>query len=107
METADLIAQRRFSPVKMQKVPIFESDKFSFDQYCLLPGQFQKVHAHAGEDKIYVVLQGEALFDIGGAQQTLGEGKAVIARAGVPHGVRNDTSDELVLLVSMAPRPDR
>jgi hypothetical protein len=29
----------------------------------------------------------------------------VIARAGDPHGVRNDTQEDLVLLVTMAPRP--
>ena len=34
-----------------------------------------------------------------------GTATAVIARAGVPHGVRNDSGDELVLLVTMAPRP--
>jgi mannose-6-phosphate isomerase-like protein (cupin superfamily) len=38
-------------------------------------------------------------------EEDLGEGHAVIARAGDPHGVRNETQEELVLLVTMAPRP--
>ena len=105
MEYADLSSKRNFSDDKMQKIPVFESDKMFFDQYCLLPGQSQKVHSHEGEDKVYLVLEGEAVFDIGGEQEMLAEGTAVIARAGVPHGVRNDSGTKLVLLVTMAPRP--
>ena len=105
MEYTHLTRKRNFSEEKMQKVPVFETDKMFFDQYCLLPGQSQKVHSHEGEDKVYLVLEGEALFDIGGEQEMLTEGTAVIARAGVPHGVRNDSGTKLVLLVMMAPRP--
>ena len=105
MEYTHLTLCRRFSDAKMQKVPVFETDKMFFDQYCLLPGQSQKVHSHEGEDKVYLVLEGEAMFDIGGEQEMLTEGTAVIARAGVPHGVRNDSGTKLVLLVTMAPKP--
>ena len=105
MEYTHLTLQRRFSDEKMQKVPVFETEKMFFDQYCLLPGQAQKVHSHECEDKVYLVLEGEAVFDIGGEQEMLTEGTAVIARAGVPHGVRNDSGTKLVLLVTMAPRP--
>lgn len=106
MEYVDLFGQRRFDPQKFQKIPVFASERLLFDQYCLGPGQAQRVHTHAAEDKIYVVLAGEALFEVGGEQELLAEGSAVIARAGEPHGVRNDSDSELVLLVAMAPRPD-
>ena len=76
-----------------------------YDAYCLLPGQAQKVHAHDGSDKVYFVLDGTGRFTIGDEEEDLGEGHAVIARAGVPHGVRNETQENLVLLVTMAPRP--
>ena len=99
-----LADQRAFDDNKMQKVPVFDSERMLFDQYCLKPGQAQRVHSHRDEDKIYVVLLGEALFDIGGEQELLPEGTAVIARAGVPHGVRNDSDSDVVLLVAMAPR---
>jgi quercetin dioxygenase-like cupin family protein len=106
MEYVDLFGQRQFSPEKLQKVPVFVSERMLFDQYCLEPGQAQRVHTHDAEDKVYVVLEGEALFEVGGERELLAEGSAVIARAGVPHGVRNDSDSELVLLVAMAPRPD-
>lgn len=105
MEYKTLKECRRFSEEKMQKVPLFESDKMFYDLYCLLPGQFQKVHTHAHEDKVYVVLEGEGSFEIGGEQRTLSAGSAVIARAGESHGVKNDSKEKLVLLVTMAPRP--
>ncbi len=105
MEISKLADRIRFSEEKMQKVPIFETDKLFFDHYCLLPGQFQKVHSHAGEDKIYLVLEGDATITIGEEEKTLGPGHAVIARAGIDHGVRNDGEDKLLLLVTMAPRP--
>lgn len=100
-----LIDERRFSEEKMQKVPLFDSDKFFCDQYCLLPGQSQRVHSHEHEDKVYLVIEGEALFDIGGEQELLTEGTAVIAPAGVMHGVRNESDSQLVLFVMMAPKP--
>jgi mannose-6-phosphate isomerase-like protein (cupin superfamily) len=105
MDYVTLKKQRRFASEKMQKIPVFFSDKMYCDQYCLLPGQSQRVHTHAAEDKIYIVLEGEAMMEIGGEQELLAEGTAVLAPAGVAHGVRNESASNLVLLVVMAPKP--
>ena len=105
MEYIDLFGRRSFAAEKMQKVPVFASERLLCDQYCLGPGQAQRVHTHELEDKVYVVLEGEALFEIDGEHELLPEGSAVIARAGVPHGVRNDSGTQVVLLVMMAPKP--
>ena len=94
-----------FSEEKMQKNALFDSPHLFYDAYCLLPGQAQKVHAHEGSDKVYYVLRGTGRFTVGEEEQDLGEGYAVIARAGDPHGVQNETRENLVLLVTMAPRP--
>jgi mannose-6-phosphate isomerase-like protein (cupin superfamily) len=94
-----------FSEEKMKKNSIFDSPHLFYDAYCLLPGQIQKVHAHESSDKIYYVLEGTGRFTIGDEEEDLGEGHAVIAHAGSPHGVRNDTGENLVLLVTMAPKP--
>lgn len=105
MEYINLATQRSFSDEKMQKVPLFNSDKMFIDQYCLRPGQMQKVHSHYAEDKVYIVLEGEAMFDIDGEQELFTEGMAVMARAGIAHGVRNDSDSNVILLVVMAPKP--
>jgi quercetin dioxygenase-like cupin family protein len=105
MDYVTLAKKRRFDKEKYQKVPVFDSPHLTVDQCCLLPGQAQQVHTHENQDKIYLVLEGEALFEIGGEQELLTAGTAVIARAGVPHGVRNEADSKLVLLVTMAPPP--
>jgi mannose-6-phosphate isomerase-like protein (cupin superfamily) len=94
-----------FSEEKMKKNALFDSQHLFYDAYCFLPGQIQKVHSHEGSDKVYYVLQGTGRFTVGEEKRDLGEGHAVIARAGDPHGVRNETQENLVVLVTMAPRP--
>ena len=94
-----------FSGEKMQKNALFDSPNLFYDLYCLLPGQAQKVHAHEGSDKVYYVLEGTGRFTVGDEESDLGQGNAVIARSGEPHGVRNESGENLVLLVTMAPRP--
>ena len=105
MESKCVSAEISFSEEKMKKNGLFDSPHLFYDAYCLLPGQSQKVHAHEGSDKVYYVLSGTGRFTVGAEEEDLGEGQAVIARAGAPHGVRNETQEDLVLLVTMAPRP--
>jgi mannose-6-phosphate isomerase-like protein (cupin superfamily) len=105
MESKLVSEEISFSEEKMKKNSVFDSPRLYYDAYCLLPGQAQKVHSHEGSDKVYYVLRGTGRFTVGDDEEDLGEGNAVIARAGVPHGVRNETEENLVLLVTMAPRP--
>ena len=105
MESRRLEESISFSEEKMKKNALFDSPHFFYDLYCLMPGQAQKVHAHEGSDKVYCVLEGTGRFTIGEEEADLGQGNAVIARSGEPHGVRNESQENLVLLVTMAPRP--
>jgi quercetin dioxygenase-like cupin family protein len=89
----------------MQKVPLFASQTYFCDLYCLKPGQEQRIHRHAESDKIYYVMEGSGLVHIAGEERTLGVGEAVVARPNEDHGVRNDSNGNLVLLVFMTPRP--
>ena len=105
METTNVSDVAEFSEEKMKKNSLFDSPRLFYDAYCLLPGQSQKVHAHEGSDKVYYVLRGTGSFTVGEEERDLGEGHAIIARAGNPHGVRNETQEDLIILVTMAPRP--
>jgi quercetin dioxygenase-like cupin family protein len=105
METKNIYDLIRFSDDKMQKIPLFDSEKYFCDLYCLKPGQDQRIHSHAESDKIYFVLRGKGLFHIAGEERELGEGQTVIARPDQVHGVRNGADEDLVLLVFMTPRP--
>jgi quercetin dioxygenase-like cupin family protein len=95
----------QFSPEKMRKIPLFESDRMFYDLYCLEPGQEQKVHAHDGSDKVYLALEGHPTVRIGSESEVIRRGEAVLAPAGVEHGVSNPESERAVLLVVMAPKP--
>ena len=105
MDVKTLSALERFSPEKMSKVNLFETERFFLDLYCLEPGQSQKVHSHAANDKVYCVLDGEVIVTVGAETRALRAGEAAMARAGEPHGVRNDSAGRAVCLVFMAPRP--
>jgi mannose-6-phosphate isomerase-like protein (cupin superfamily) len=105
MEIQNVHELIRFADEKMQKISVFDSDKYFFDIYCLRPGQDQRIHSHAESDKIYFVLRGKGRFHIGGEEQDLNAGQSVIARPNEAHGVRNASSEDLVLLVFMCPRP--
>lgn len=105
MEIVTVATRIRFANEKMQKIGLFETDRFFFDLYCLEPGQAQKVHVHAGSDKAYYVLSGRATVRVGAQLQELTPGQAVLAPAGEEHGVTNAGEEPLTLLVFMAPKP--
>jgi mannose-6-phosphate isomerase-like protein (cupin superfamily) len=107
MEVRNVTSERRFSTEKMQKVNLFETERMFADVYCLEPGQEQKRHAHSGADKIYFVLEGTGRFHIGDEDRELGADQLVLAPADTEHGVRNESGARLVLLVFMAPNPNR
>jgi len=95
--------QRRFDAAKLQKLNLFETERFFLDVYCLEPGQAQKAHAHAGSDKVYAVLEGAIHARVGGEEQELRAGQAVLAPAGSEHGIENRSQARAALLVLMAP----
>jgi mannose-6-phosphate isomerase-like protein (cupin superfamily) len=107
VEIKNVQSARRFSADKMQKVNLFETRRMFTDIYCLEPGQEQKRHAHAGADKIYFVLEGTGRFQIGDEEGELGPDQILLAPEGLEHGVRNESQARLVLLVFMAPNPNR
>src|SRR5919199_905425 len=96
---------RRFDPAKMQKLNLFETPRFFCDVYCLEPGQVQKPHRHDGADKVYAVLEGEVLARVGEDSAALAAGAAVLAPAGIDHGIENRGPARAAVLVFMAPKP--
>jgi quercetin dioxygenase-like cupin family protein len=107
MDVKAILAAARFSPEKMQKINLFETDNFFCDVYCLEPGQEQKVHAHTVEDKLYYVLDGVGTFVVDEEERELGREQVIFAPAGSRHGVRNASGERLTLLVFMTPNPNR
>jgi quercetin dioxygenase-like cupin family protein len=95
----------RFTSDRMAKITLGTTARVHLDLYALEPGQAQKVHTHDDQDKVYVVLEGRGRFTLGGAEETLEPGEAIVAAAGDSHGVLNDSGARLLLLVLVAPPP--
>ena len=106
MKVVNVLQSIDFSPEKMKKISLFDTDKFFCDIYCLAPGQFQKVHSHEGSDKVYFVLQGEGKVTVGSEEKIVSENEITMAPSGEDHGVINSSNGKLVMLVFMAPKPN-
>ena len=94
-----------FQPDKMAKIALATTERAQLDLYCVAPGQAQKPHTHGDQDKIYYVLEGRGRFRLGGEEHALVAGEAVVARAGVEHGLVNDGDAPLLVLVVVTPPP--
>jgi mannose-6-phosphate isomerase-like protein (cupin superfamily) len=95
----------RFSADRMARIALGATPRVHLDLYALEPGQAQRVHTHDDQDKVYVVLEGSGRITVDSVEETLEPGEAIIAAAGAPHGVRNDSGARLLLLVLVAPPP--
>ncbi|MDE3018152.1 MAG: cupin domain-containing protein [Nitrospirota bacterium] len=105
MKAINLSDYQQFSDEKMKKNNIFQTPRFFCDVYCFEPGQEQKGHVHGEQDKVYLVLEGQGTFTVGGSSQVLGPGQGTMAPAGEPHGVLNHSPGRLKVLVFVAPNP--
>ena len=94
-----------FNPAKMGKVTLGSGARLYAGLNCFEPGQEHQAHVHAGQDKLYIVLQGEAEVVIGDDRSALSPGDAALAPAGVSHALKNAGPGRLVVLVVFSPPP--
>ena len=63
-----------FSSAKMAKTTIAHGETLFAGLNCFEPGQEHAAHTHAGQDKLYVVLEGNAEIQVGGETKTVPAG---------------------------------
>ena len=90
---------------KMGKSTLFESARLLVGLNAFEPGQAHALHAHAGMDKVYHVLEGEGVFLLEGRELPMTAGDLLVAPDGVPHGVRNSGTARLLVMAILAPAP--
>jgi mannose-6-phosphate isomerase-like protein (cupin superfamily) len=90
---------------KMGKATLFESSRMLVGLNAFEPGQSHALHAHAGMDKLYYVIEGEGLFLLADRDLEMRAGDVLVAPEGVPHGVRNTGQERLLVLAVLAPAP--
>jgi mannose-6-phosphate isomerase-like protein (cupin superfamily) len=94
-----------YSAEKMGKATIFASARLLLGLNAFEPGQSHALHAHAGMDKIYSVVEGEGLFLLEDRELPMQAGDLLVAPEGIPHGVRNTGQGRLLVLAILAPAP--
>lgn len=90
---------------KMGKATLFRSERMLVGLNAFEPGQEHALHAHAGMDKLYQVIEGDGLFLLEGETVPMQAGMLLVAPDGVPHGIRNTGSGRLLVLAILAPAP--
>ena len=91
----------------MGKSTIFESPRLLVGLNAFEPGQEHALHAHAGQDKVYHVLEGDGVFLLEGRELAMQAGDLLVAPEGIPHGIRNTSGRRLLVLAILAPAPQR
>jgi quercetin dioxygenase-like cupin family protein len=84
---------------------VVTTDVLAVDVVCLEPKQVIDARTLAGADAVYTVIGGRAWIVTDEAEVTLEALQAVVIPAGIPHGIRNDSPDPLILQVLVSP-PD-
>jgi quercetin dioxygenase-like cupin family protein len=90
---------------KMGKSTLFESTRLLVGLNAFEPGQSHPLHAHAGMDKVYHVLEGAGVFLLDGRELPMSAGDLLVAPDGVPHGVKNTGEGRLLVMAILAPAP--
>jgi mannose-6-phosphate isomerase-like protein (cupin superfamily) len=94
-----------FRADKMGKSTLFESARVLVGLNAFEPGQAHALHAHAGMDKVYSVVEGEGVFLLDDRELSMRAGDLLVVPEGVPHGVRNTGAARLLVLAILAPAP--
>jgi mannose-6-phosphate isomerase-like protein (cupin superfamily) len=101
----DMSALAKFTPDKMGKTTLAHGDFLFAGLNSFEPGQEHPPHAHEGQDKLYVVLEGSGVVRIGDEAELLSPGDAAFAPAGVLHSIHNSGPERLVVLAVLSPPP--
>jgi quercetin dioxygenase-like cupin family protein len=100
-----LSSHASFAPAKMGKTTIAQGDFLFAGLNCFEPGQEHAPHAHQGQDKLYVILEGSGIVTVGEETDHLSAGDAAFAPSGVMHSIRNAGPGRLVVMAVLAPPP--
>lgn len=93
-----------FDPAKATKADLFRGTTLFAGLNCFEPGQSQRLHVHAGADKLYLIVSRKARITVGTESVVAEAGTIAWCPAGVPHGVE-EALERTVMVIAMAPPP--
>lgn len=103
VDLRDYVTFREEAPAAAR---VFSTDVVAMDLIGLEPQQVVAARTLPTGDAIYTVIGGRAWVVTDEAEVTLEPLQSVLVPAGVPHGLRNDGADPLLLQVVVSPPDD-
>ena len=76
-----------------------ETDLMFVDYVEVPPGVSIGHHRHGDDEELYFVIEGEGLMDVEGSSHRVRAGDLILNRRGSAHGLANDSSGVIRLLV--------
>ena len=95
----------KFTPERMGKSTIAQGGFLFAGLNSLEPGQEHAPHAHDGQDKLYLILEGSGMVQVGDQTERLSAGDAAFAPSGIVHSMRNPGPERLVVMAVLGPPP--
>jgi quercetin dioxygenase-like cupin family protein len=95
----------KFAPDRMGKSDVARGQFLFAGLNSFEPGQEHAPHAHAGQDKLYLILDGAGVVQVGEQSELLSAGDVAFAPSGVVHSIRNPGPGRLVVMAVLAPPP--
>jgi mannose-6-phosphate isomerase-like protein (cupin superfamily) len=97
----------KFAPDKMGNSTLMQGDFLFAGLNSFEPGQEHASHAHVGQDKLYLLLEGSGVVRVADEEELLTAGDAAFAPAGVVHSIRNTGPERLVVMAVLGPPPGK
>jgi len=107
MTVTNVVDRAVFRGEKMGKTDLASSEYLFAGLNSFEPGQEHHLHTHAGQDKLYFVLEGEGDVTVGADTHRISPGDLVLARSGEAHALKNPGPQRLVVMVVMGPPPNK
>ena len=82
---------------------LHHSERQSFAEATLEPGQATERHLHRATEEIYLVTKGSGELEVDGERRRVRPGDAVLIPPGAWHTLENDGTSELTILCMCAP----
>jgi mannose-6-phosphate isomerase-like protein (cupin superfamily) len=83
---------------------LLKRDDLSIIQEAVPPGKKEVRHYHKISNQFFYILSGMAVMEINGEDKTLIKNQGIFIQAGVPHQLKNESSELLEFIVVSSPK---
>lgn len=107
MEKANIYELSELKPGTRTTVTIMNREKALIHFHYYAPGSGRAVHVHEESDDLWFLVEGEGVAVIGGKEESVRKGDAIMTPAGTSHGLWNRGKEPMIVLDVLTPRPRR